>query len=70
MGAKCKTTDPPAHISAELPKPPPAARLRKLVKYSGEAVISSDANRFKVDPRQSYVPKETREKDREFWLPK
>ena len=41
-----------------------------LQKAAAEAVITSESNRFKLDPRQSYVPKETREKDREFWMPK
>ena len=41
-----------------------------LQKAGAEALVSTDSNRFRVDPRQSYVPKETREKDREFWMPK
>jgi hypothetical protein len=41
-----------------------------IQKAGAEAVISSESNRFRVDPRQSYVPKETRESDREFWMPK
>jgi hypothetical protein len=41
-----------------------------LEKAGREAIISSESNRFRVDPRQSYVPKETRESDREFWMPK
>jgi len=41
-----------------------------LQKAAAEAVITSESNRFRLDPRQSYVPKETREKDREFWMPK
>ena len=41
-----------------------------LQKAGSEAVISSEPNNFKVDPRMSYVPKETREKDAEFWMNK
>jgi hypothetical protein len=41
-----------------------------LQKAGAEALISTESNRFRVDPRQSYVPKETREKDSEFWKPK
>ena len=41
-----------------------------LQKAGAEALISTESNRFRVDPRQSYVPKETREKDPEFWKPK
>jgi hypothetical protein len=37
-----------------------------LQKAGTEAIISSEVNRFRVDPRQSYVPKETRESDPEF----
>jgi hypothetical protein len=41
-----------------------------LQKAGSEAVISSEPNKFKVDPQMSYVPKETREKDAEFWMSK
>jgi hypothetical protein len=41
-----------------------------LQKAGSEAVISSEPNNFKVDPQMSYVPKETREKDAEFWMNK
>ena len=27
-------------------------------------------NRYRLDPRQSYVPAETRQKDPAFWMPK
>ena len=46
------------------------AEEKNALKVGGEAIISWEANRFRVDPRQSYVPKETRETDPEFWLPK
>lgn len=39
-------------------------------KFQTEGVISSEMNRFKLDPLQSYVSKETRAKDPEFWSPK
>ena len=35
-----------------------------------EAVAEEETNRFTVDPLQSFVPKETRAKDPEFWSPK
>jgi hypothetical protein len=41
-----------------------------LQKAGSEAVISSEPNNFKVEPQMSYVPKETREKDAEFWMTK
>lgn len=41
-----------------------------LQKAGGEAIISSESNRFRVDPRMSFVPKETRDTDPEFWMPK
>jgi hypothetical protein len=41
-----------------------------IQKAGSEAVISSEENKFKVDPQMSYVPKETREKDAEFWMSK
>ena len=39
-------------------------------KFQREGLISSEMNRFRLDPRQSYVSKETRAKDPEFWSPK
>jgi hypothetical protein len=38
-----------------------------LQQAGAEALISSEQNKFKVDPQMSYVPKETRERDPEFW---
>jgi hypothetical protein len=39
-------------------------------KFQSEGVISSETNRYKLDPVQSYVSKETRASDPEFWSPK
>jgi hypothetical protein len=39
-------------------------------KFLTEGLLSSEMNRFKLDPIQSYVPKETRAKDPAFWSPK
>jgi hypothetical protein len=36
----------------------------------GDIVAKEEYNRFRVDPVQSYVPRETREKDPDFWMPK
>ncbi len=36
----------------------------------GELVTKQETQRFRVDPIQSYVPKETRAQDPEFWQPK
>jgi hypothetical protein len=41
-----------------------------LQKFSAEGTLSTVTNRFRLDPRQSYVPAETRQKDPAFWLPK
>ena len=41
-----------------------------LQKYDAEAALNSVTNRFRLDPRQSYVPAETRQKDPAFWTPK
>ena len=41
-----------------------------LQKAAAEAILSTESNRFRVDPQQSYVPKETRDKDPEFWKSK
>jgi hypothetical protein len=44
--------------------------LAVLRKAGSEGIISIEANRFRLDPLQSYVPKEVREKDPDFWMPK
>jgi hypothetical protein len=36
----------------------------------GEAASRSEVNRFRVDPMMSYVPKEVRASDAEFWMAK
>ena len=36
----------------------------------GDLVVKEVTQRFRVDPVQSYLPKETRDKDPEFWSPK
>jgi hypothetical protein len=36
----------------------------------GEAVMKSETNRFRLDPGMSYVLKEVRESDPDFWMPK
>lgn len=41
-----------------------------IFKKWGDIVISEENHRFRVDPGQSYVPKETRAQDPEFWQPK
>lgn len=46
-----------------------AAEKAELDKY-GDVVARSQTNLFRVDPVMSYVPKETREKDPEFWMKK
>ena len=46
------------------------AEEKNALKVGGEAIITWEANRFRVDPQQSFVPKETREADPEFWMPK
>ena len=38
-------------------------------KY-GDIIVRTETNRFRLDPVQSYVSKETRAQDPEFWLPK
>jgi len=41
-----------------------------LNRYSTEATLSTITNRFRLDPAQSYVTPETRQKDPAFWMPK
>jgi hypothetical protein len=41
-----------------------------LIKFSTEATINTVTNRYRLDPAQSYVNAETRQKDPAFWMPK
>jgi hypothetical protein len=41
-----------------------------LQKFSLEALISAETQRFRLDPEMSYVPKEVRAQDPAFWMPK
>jgi hypothetical protein len=41
-----------------------------LQKYDTDAALNTVTNRFRLDPRQSYVPAEVRQKDPAFWMPK
>ena len=41
-----------------------------LQKVMLEGVVNVETQRFRVDPVQSYVPKETRAQDPAFWMPK
>ncbi len=39
-------------------------------KVFADGMVNSWSNRFRLDPAQSYVPMETRQKDPAFWMPK
>ncbi|HET7294064.1 MAG TPA: hypothetical protein VFM88_16680 [Vicinamibacteria bacterium] len=39
-------------------------------KAFADGAVTSWSNRFRLDPVQSYVPMETRQKDPAFWMPK
>ena len=41
-----------------------------LQKFSAEGLVSSETNRFRLDPAMSYVSRETRAQDPAFWMPK
>jgi len=41
-----------------------------LEKFSKESSLSVETNRFRLDPGQSYVSKETRASDPGLWMPK
>lgn len=41
-----------------------------ILKKYNESVESVESNHFEVDPVQSYVPQETRQKDPDFWMSK
>lgn len=41
-----------------------------MQKFLAEGLINSETHRFRLDPAMSYVPKETRDTDPAFWIPK
>jgi hypothetical protein len=41
-----------------------------LQKFMLEGVVNVETQRFRVDPAQSYVPREIRAQDPAFWMPK
>jgi hypothetical protein len=41
-----------------------------LQKFMLEGVVNVETQRFRLDPVQSYVPRETRAQDPAFWMPK
>jgi len=43
---------------------------RTLQTFSAEGLVNTETQRFRVDPAMSYVPKETRASDPDFWMPK
>ncbi len=43
---------------------------KALEKFMTESVVEIESQRFRLDPRQSYVSKEVRDTDPAFWLPK
>jgi hypothetical protein len=44
-----------------------AAEQAAMMKFSTDATMSWENNRFRLDPRQSYVSRETRATDPAFW---
>jgi len=44
-----------------------AEEMAVLQKYGTDAALSTETNRFRLDPRQSYVSRETRATDPAFW---
>jgi hypothetical protein len=43
---------------------------QELQKFLAEGLVNTETQRFRVDPAQSYVPRETRMQDPAFWMPK
>jgi len=41
-----------------------------LQKFSSDGTFNTVTNRYRLDPVQSFVPAETRQKDPAFWMPK
>ncbi|HJR42347.1 MAG TPA: hypothetical protein VJ812_09630 [Gemmatimonadaceae bacterium] len=47
-----------------------ASDLATITRFSTDGLITAESNRFRLDPLQSYVPRETRMADAAFWMPK
>lgn len=47
-----------------------AEEMAALTKFSTDGSLTTETNRFRVDPQQSYVSRETRATDPAFWNPK
>jgi len=47
-----------------------ADEMAALNKFGAEGMAEMEVNRFRLDPKQSYVSKEVRDKDPEFWKTK
>ena len=47
-----------------------AEEMGALQKVMLEGVVNVETQRFRLEPTQSYVPKETRASDPAFWMPK
>jgi hypothetical protein len=43
------------------------AEQAAIMKFSTDATLSWENNRYRLDPKQSYVPRETRATDSTFW---
>ena len=41
-----------------------------LQKFSTDGAVSMETHRFRLDPEMSYVPREVRNQDPAFWMPK
>jgi hypothetical protein len=46
-----------------------AEERNTLEKFSADGLINTETIRFRLDPVMSYVPKEVRAQDPEFWMP-
>jgi hypothetical protein len=47
-----------------------AEEMTVLGKFMKESVINVSTNRYRLDPKQSYVDAATKAKDPAFWTPK
>jgi len=47
-----------------------AGDIALLTKFSADGLINAETNRYRLDPTQSYVSRETRMADAAFWMPK
>lgn len=54
-------------MAAEVAMSPTEEEQSALQQFTEEGLLEAEANRFRIDPQQSYVAQETKDRDPDFW---